>query len=192
MPTAFPLTPFPDVARQRAVDEETVLRRWRPAPFHVSYHDREHYEVTLSYVEWAVPCPYYACKAEVGERCVGNRYVHARRKEAYRVMMDGVRLEQHGSRTHHERPRWLLDLRLRLEQRRAVVALESTAYSQTLANDGLAERRQYALDLGVDEAMVRRAVGQGHQRARRSLAKQRPKRDEQRARYRERIRNGEI
>lgn len=162
----MPLLPYPALLAQHRLDAEVVQRGPRPAVYEYDYsqpYERRRVRVA-SYPEWGVACPYRTCRAPVGEPCSGGRtMLHERRRAAYWDAVGGPP----GVRIFW--PDWRRRLSARMEQRRAVVALERAAYEQTRANDHLRALRDEAARLLVDPAMADRAVAQGHQRARRFL-----------------------
>jgi hypothetical protein len=149
----------------------------RPAYISWTYTPTYRGERVLSYPEWAVPCRRKGCGAGVGEPCKGADGLHAKRSEDHRLWRQALLREAYGTATHPPRP-WYHRLMLRVAQREAVVRLETIAYGQTRANDNAAYARRFALDIGVDPAMVARAVNSGHQRARRELRKSRARAEE--------------
>jgi hypothetical protein len=148
--------------------DRLLVRFRRPSYIEWSYSPRYRGERVLSYPEWAVPCRRKNCGAAVGEPCKGADGLHAKRSEDHRLRRKDLLVEAYGTATHPPRD-WYHRLMLRVEQRAAVVRLESIAAQQTRDNDNASYARRFALDIGVDPALVARAVNAGHQRARREI-----------------------
>ena len=160
----YPVQPFPAVRKQSEIDR-AVLANYRSS--HVYGYDYSNPDrgsrryQALSFIEWQVLCRF--CKAEVDEPCKGGRtYLHQVRAKDHQALVRG-RVDNY--RVYL--PDWAHRWRLRTEQRRLIVSLEAHAYNQTLSNRALDSVIAEAAEMGVDPAMIKRAVGQGHQRARR-------------------------